>query len=108
MAARARATGVGIPTVVVCAKREYESWFLGSDAEFHGDPEEYNDAKQWLNRRFASGLKYKETKDQVRFSATMDIDAAFHASRSFRRLCNAVDELVHFVDAGEVKTTPGA
>ncbi len=108
LADRARATTVGVPTVVVCAKREYESWFLASDKDFNGDAEEYNGAKQWLNRRVASGLTYKETKDQVRFSATMDIDAAFHASRSFRRLCNAVDELVRFADAGEVKTTPGA
>ncbi len=105
---RARSINVLVPTAVVCAKREYESWFLASDEDFNGDAEEYNRAEQWLNRRFAAGLTYKKTKDQVRFSATMDMDAAFHASRSFRRLCNAVDELVHFVDAGEVKTTPGA
>ena len=106
MASRARAAAVNIPTVVVCAKREYESWFLASDEDFQGDAEEYSGAKQWLNRRVAAGLTYKETKDQVRFSARMDIDAAFEASRSFRRLCNAVDELVQFVDTGVVKTTP--
>ena len=94
LADRARATAVDIPTVVVCAKREYESWFLASNESFQGDAEEYGDAKDWLKREIASGLSYKETRDQVRFSATMDIDAAFGASRSFRRLCNAVDELV--------------
>lgn len=106
LASRARATAVEIPTVVVSAKREYESWFLASDENFQGDAEEYSGAKRWLNRRVAAGLTYKETKDQVRFSATMDMDAAFEASRSFRRLCNAVDELVQFVDTGVVKTTP--
>ena len=108
LASRASSINLHVPTVVVCAKREYESWFLASDEDFQGDPEEYNSAKRWLNRRFASGLTYKETKDQVRFSATMDIDAAFEASRSFRRLCDAVDELVWFVDTGEVRITPGA
>ena len=108
LADRARATAVDIPTVVVCAKREYESWFLASDEDFQGDAEDYHGAKQWLNRRVAAGLTYKETKDQVRFSATMDIDAAFEASRSFRRFCNAVDELVQFVDIGVIKATPGA
>ncbi len=106
LANRACATAVNIPTVVVCAKREYESWFLASDKDFQGDAEVYNGAKQWLNRRVAAGLTYKETKDQVRFSASMDMDAAYEASRSFRRLCNAVDELVQFVDTGVVKTTP--
>lgn len=103
----ARSINVRVPTAVVCAKREYENWFLASDQEFDGDAEEYNGAKQWLNRRFPTGLIYKETQYQVRFSATMDIEAAFDASRSFRRLCNAVDQLVRSVDAGETTTTPG-
>ena len=108
LASRASSINLCVPTVVACAKREYESWFLASDAEFHGDPEEYDDAKQWLNRRVVSGLKYKPAKDQARFSATMDIDTAFDSSRSFRRLCNAVDELVQFVDSGATETTPVA
>ena len=108
LACRARFIDIGIPTAVVCAKREYESWFLASDESFQGDAEEFGGAKNWLNRKVASGLAYKETRDQVRFSAMMDIDAAFEASRSFRRLCNAVDELVRFVDAGMVKATPRA
>ena len=108
LAGRASSMNVRVPTAVVCAKREYESWFLASDEDFQGDPEEYSGAKQWLNRRFAEGLTYKETRDQVRFSATMDMDAAYESSRSFRRLCNAVDELVQFVDAGVVTATPRA
>lgn len=106
LADRARAIRLDVPVVIVCAKREYESWFLASDEDFQGDAEEYNGAKQWLNRRFATGLTYKETQDQVRFSATMDIEAAFEASRSFRRLCSAVDQLITFVDDGLVMTTP--
>ena len=108
LARRARSMKVSVPTAVVCAKREYESWFLASDEGFQGDAEKYGGAKNWLNRKVASGLAYKETRDQVRFSATMDIDAAFESSRSFRRLCNAVNELVQFVDTGVIKATPGA
>ena len=108
LAGRARAAGLGIPTVVVCANREYESWFLASDEDFQGDAEGYSGAKQWLNRRVSPGLAYKETRDQVRFSATMDIDAAFESSRSFRRLCSAVNELIQFIDTGVIKATPGA
>ena len=108
LARRARSMKVSVPTAVVCAKREYESWFLASDEGFQGDAEEFGGVKNWLNRKVASGLAYKETRDQVRFSATMDIDAAFEASRSFRRLCNAVNELVQFVDTGVIKATPRA
>ena len=106
LASRASSINLHVPTAVVCAKREYENWFLASDENFQGDAEEYSGAKQWLNRRVVDGLTYKETKNQVRFSATMDIDAAYETSRSFRRLCNAVDELVRFVDAGVVDATP--
>lgn len=106
LAARASSMNERVPTAVVCAKREYESWFLASDGNFQGDAEEYNGAKQWLNRKVLDGLTYKETKDQVRLSATMDMDAAYEASRSFRRLCNAVDELVQFVDTSVVTATP--
>ena len=108
LACRARSINIGIPTAVVCAKREYENWFLASDESFQGDAEEFGGAKNWLNGKVAQGLAYKETRDQVRFSERMDIEAAFETSRSFRRLCNAVGELVHFVDTGEVKATPGA
>ena len=107
LARRARSIDIRVPAAVVCAKRKYENWFLASNENFQGDAEEYGDAKDWLRREIASGLSYKETRDQVRFSAMMDIDAAFEASRSFRRLCNAVDELVKFVDTGVLKATPG-
>ena len=105
-------TGLGIaaydvPTAVVCAKRKYENWFLASDQDFDGDAENFGGAKRWLTDRKPLGLIYKETKDQASLSATMDIEATIEASRSFRRLCNAVDELVRFVDSGEIKATPG-
>ena len=106
LARRASAAGVGLPIAVVCAKREYENWFLASDEDFSGDAEEFGGAKAWLTNRLAPGLAYKETKDQPSLSATMDIEAAFQSSRSFRRLCSAVEELVDCIDTGTVNVTP--
>ena len=99
--------GVGIPIAVVCAKPEYENWFLASYEDFTGDAEEFGGAKTWLTtHRIQPGMAYKETSDQPRFSATMDIEAAFQTSRSFRRLCSAIRELVDCIDSGTVSVTP--
>ena len=106
LARRARDSGIGIPIAVVCAKREYENWFLASDEGFTGDVEEYSDAKEWLTHKMPQGLAYKETRHQPSLSATMDIEAAFQASRSFRRLCSAMEELVDGIDSGTVSVTP--
>ena len=106
LARRASAAGVGIPIAVVCATREYENWFLAADSDFTGEVEEFGGAKDWLSRNMPTGLKYRETKHQASLSATMDIEAAFEASRSFRRLCSAVEELVDCIDTGTVNVTP--
>ena len=106
LACRARSVNIDIPTAVVCAKREYENWFLASDDNFEGDVENYGGAKRWLTDKKPTGLIYRETKDQPSLSATMDIEKAFESSRSFRRLCDAVNELVQFVDTGVITATP--
>ena len=73
LAHRAGGAGVGIPIAVVCANPEYENWFLASDDAFAGDVEEYGGAKEWLSRnKMPQGLAYKETQDQVKFSAAID------------------------------------
>ncbi len=107
LADKALAASVGLPIAVVCAKREYENWFLAADKDFTGDAEEFGGAKLWLrNNKVSPGLAYKETSDQPRFSATMDLEAAFQSSRSFRRLCNAIEQLVDCIDSGTVSVTP--
>ena len=106
LAHRATAAAVGKPVAVVCAKREYENWFLASDDEFTGDMEEFSGAKDWLTRKMSPGRAYKETTDQASYTRDIDIETAFLASRSFRRLCNAVEELVACIDTGTVKVTP--
>ncbi len=106
LAGRALATVVGMPIAVVCAKRKYENWFLASDEDYTGDAEEFGGAKDWLSDNMPPGIIYRETKHQPSFSATMDIEAAYHASRSFRRLCKAVEELVDAVDNHKTVVTP--
>ena len=106
LAQRARDAGLSIPIAVVCAKREYENWFLASDEEFTGDVEEFGGAKDWLSRSMQPGIIYRETRHQASLSAAMDIEAAFQASRSFRRLCSALEQLVDCIDSGTVRVTP--
>ena len=45
LARRACAAAIGLPVAVVCAKREYENWFLATDEGFTGDVEEFGGAK---------------------------------------------------------------
>jgi hypothetical protein len=106
LAQRASDAGVGVPIAVVCAKREYENWFLASAEGFDGNVEEFGGAKDWLTRRMPPGLAYRETRDQASYTQAIDIEAAVKASRSFRRLCHALEELVCCIDTGTVKVTP--
>ena len=108
LANRARAASLSTPAAIVCAKPAYENWFLASDASFHGDAEAFGGAKDWLTRRKPAGLAYRPTRDQAALSKEMDIDAALHDSRSFRRLCSALDDLVACICTETVNVTPPA
>jgi hypothetical protein len=94
--------------VVVCAHREYESWFLASLDTIHasqtyaGNPESLRDAKGWLRRRFG----YKETRDQADYTRGLDIARATARSRSFRRLCHAFQQIQSACQGGTPIVTP--
>jgi len=94
--------------VVVCAKREYESWFLASletihDGRAYGDdPEDKRDAKGWLRKNF----KYKQTRHQALYTQKLDIALAHGRSRSFRRLYHAFQELVDAMQKEQIIITP--
>ncbi len=81
--------------IVVCAKREYEAWFLASLESIHpahtypGDPESVRDAKGWLRREFG----YWESRDQAHYTRELDLKLARKQSRSFRRLYHAFEEI---------------
>ena len=101
-----------IPIAVVCAVREYESWFLASlesvvdgGGGFAVDPDAIPNPKERL-RRALPDERYRETAHQAGLTARIDIDAASANSRSFRRLCHAVEELASAIDSGTAVVTP--
>ena len=102
----------GIPVAIVCAVREFESWILASfysvsegSATFEGDPDAVGGVKEIL-RELLPGRRYKETSDQARLASRIDLDLAAANSRSFRRLCHAVEELVEAIDLSTTTVTP--
>ncbi len=116
LATRAKELKLPFPVVVVCAVCEYESWFLANieaihhrlktGAKFDGDPEQKCNAKEWLTAHMSEGRIYKETLDQVKMTTDLNIHLVKQNIRSFRRLCNAVKELLDAVYAGEAIVTP--
>ena len=123
LAAKASALNAQVPTAIVCAKREYETWFICSLSDGEGDgirrilglqssaacpenAESIRNAKGWLTNFMPSGRAYKETSDQDNLTHHIAIDIVHEKSRSFRRFCHAVRELADAVDAGASAVTP--
>ena len=94
------------PVEIVCANRSYESWLLASlntirgqrgireDAALSQAAEDVPNPKQWLTDQMPSGQAYKETTHQAALTQHIDIDIAHSNSRSFRRLCHALELLL--------------
>lgn len=114
-----------VPVAIVCAHHMYEAWFVASldspsgekircklalseDAEYEGDVESIRSPKRWIEVRMTRNKSYKETVDQAGLSDFIDIEHTRRRSRSFRRFCHAVEELVEGVELGEQTVTPGA
>ena len=95
---RARACVPHRNVSVVIANREYEAWFIAAARSLHGrrgfsyetvesiDAERPRNAKGWIADHMIGA--YREVTDQPAFSARMDLQQAFDASRSFRKLCS--------------------
>ena len=120
---RASTMGLNVPTVIVYAKSEYETWFISSLSGHTGDgiknrlgldqsvnaPDNVEDirgAKEWLRSRMPAGRRYSETSDQEQLTPHIDFDLTHRRSRSFRRLCHAVEELVDAMDGNSIIVTP--
>lgn len=101
---RARET-TDIPLVAIAAERELEAWFLSCkealrgvrgirpDAQSPSEPESIRGAKERLSSNM-EGRRYVEVDDQPAFAEVMDLDLASERCRSFRRLAQAVEQLV--------------
>ncbi|HMY75917.1 MAG TPA: DUF4276 family protein, partial [Blastocatellia bacterium] len=120
---RAAALGLLHPVVIVCARRMYEAWFLASLETIAGkdlagrtalldvplpasDVESISNPKSVLNDRFPKGRIYKETEDQEAMTRLLDTTLAKERSRSFRRLCHAVEQALKAIEAGAKIVTP--
>jgi hypothetical protein len=123
LAVRINAQSPRHPVAIVCARREYEAWFLASLETLVGkridqrpglpanlkapdQPEEIRDAKRWLSRQLPGSRAYKETEDQAPLSRLIDLDLARSRSRSFLRLSHAVENLLQAINQGTCQVTP--
>ena len=120
---RIEAIGIRFPIAIVIAKCEYEAWFLASletiagqnlqgrpglpaGLTYPGEVESVVGVKGWLSKQLPYGRSYKETLDQLAMTRLIDTDKARARSRSFRRLCHALEEVVGAIDCGERIVTP--
>ncbi len=120
---RIKAMSLRYPVVVVIAQCEYEAWFLASlpaivgkqwqdqvglpsDTEYPGDSEAIAGVKGWLNRQLPDDRSYKPAQDQVVLTAMLDLELTRRNSRSFRRLCHALEQAVEAIDQGLSIVTP--
>ena len=109
--------------VVVVVRWEYESLFLASletmagkrikglpglpdCIRFEGDVEEMRDPKRWIRDHFPPERTYSETRDQVAMTTMLDFDLLENRSRSFRRLKNALNQILSAHEQGECLVTP--
>ena len=89
--ARVRSVRPDLPSAVVLAKREFESWLLASAESLRGrrglpedltspdHPEDISGAKEWLNSKIKGGA-YASTVDQASLTSSMDLALARRAA----------------------------
>lgn len=93
--ARIRSARSDIPSAVVLAHREFESWFLGAAASLanrrglhpslssHPTPESVRGCKEWLSDHMEHGRVYRPVDDQPALAQVFDLEMARRACPSF-------------------------
>lgn len=123
--ARAAGAGSRFSVATVFAVQEYETWLIAGIESLAGRPlpdgrrgvnagvvapagnleQAPRDAKAWLNRNMSSG--YKPAKDQRVLTEMIDLQAIRRRGlRSFRRLENALQQLIEAIRSDEHTNTP--
>ena len=107
---------------------EYEAWFLASlpsiagkdvagaftlpaNTAYAGDVESISGVKEWITRQIPvvggrRRIAYDERRDQLAMTRLIDPALARANSRSFRRMCHAIEQIVEAIDNGVVVVTP--
>ncbi len=102
---------VPVPIFLVCAKCEYEAWFLANvdaliengyltpDASYPIDKiEEKRGVKEWLSANMPEGRRYKETIDQAKMTSLIHIGITQKWSDSFQHLTSSLGKLIKKMD----------
>ncbi len=114
-----------VPVAIVYAKSEFETWFVCNLRDGEGarirqrleiseaviapdNVEAITGAKEWLTKRMPRNRAYQETRDQEVLVHYIDLTLTNERSRSFRRLCHAVEELVVAMDNCLATVTPAS
>jgi hypothetical protein len=112
LASEIRSLNLALPVAIVFAHREYEAWFLASlptiaghynlpsDIVYEKEVESKRDVKGWFQKQM-SGQRYSPTSHQKKFTSLIDLELAYEKSRSFRRLYDAIEELLEAADKAE-------
>ena len=74
------------------AVRESETGSTSFISECAENVEEVTAAKGWLQRHMPDDQRYSENQRSEPLTHHIDMDLTYSRSRSFRRLCHAVDE----------------
>lgn len=111
-ASRCRAMNVPVPIAVVCPVMEFENWFLASvetvvkgSSATYTDPDSVRDAKGHV-KKLMPGKSYRPTRHQTSLTSQIDLELAFSHSRSFRRMCHALEEIANGIDTQATFVSP--
>jgi hypothetical protein len=111
LAQRIQTHGTKYPVAIVVAHHAYEAWLLASmetvcehpdlpsGLTYEKDCQEASNPKKWIKER----MHYQETTHQLELTRLIDLDIAKANSRSFRRFCHAVEEVLA-ASAAQVNT----
>ncbi|MGE5645530.1 MAG: DUF4276 family protein [Acidobacteriota bacterium] len=105
---RVRSARCDLPSAVVLAQKEFESWFIAAaeslrgkrglptDLESPEQPEQIAGAKEWLTKRIAHGRVYAPTVDQASLTSALDLKLARRAAsfdKCYRDVIRLLEEL---------------
>jgi hypothetical protein len=121
-ARRIQVLGIPYPVVIVAAKQMYENWIIASIETIRGQMLESGDripidikqrddiescnGKYVLKSWLPPGKSYNEPIDQLMFTRLIEIEHVIPRSRSFRRLCHALEEAVAAIRTNTRVVTP--
>ena len=95
--ARVRQARGDLPTSLVLAHREFETWFLGSaesiagkrnlptTLQSHQSPETIRGCKEWLSDKMPRSFAYDEVNDQPALTAVFDLNMAKGSCSSLKK-----------------------